>query len=127
MRKLLLISLLTTLPLLSACAPVVLIAAAGGTAIYWINGEAESSVAHDMDTSWKACKKAFDALNVTTTKEEPADALQRRLEGTSPGGDKYIIRLKSISSKTTKIRVRVNFRDKEKSARIHEEIRNNLP
>ena len=129
MRKLLIISLLTCLPFLSACAPAVLVAAAaGGTAIYWVNGEAESTVNTNMDTAWKASKTTFKNFNVSTTKEESADSLQRRLEGTSPGGDKYTIRLKSIKEDTTKIWVRVNtFGDKEKSARIFEEIRKHIP
>lgn len=79
-----------------------------------------------LDTAWPAALKAVEQLNLTVEREN-IDALGGALTVKRADGTHVAIRLKPLSSSSTRIRVRVGWMgNKTKSVLIHDAIRNAL-
>jgi len=111
----------------SGCLAVAVGAGAGGTVAY-LAGDLETDEPYDIDTVFAAAEKALADLELRMLKHRTArDALSARLVARDAGDKQVVIKLKSTTTDSTHLSVRVGtFGDDTKSQLIYERIRANL-
>jgi len=104
------------------------VVAAGGAAgtVAYIRGDLEAVEAKDIDTVYKATKKAMDELGLVVSKKTK-DAMSAKIIARDSQDKKITIKLNATTEETTKLSIRVGMFGKEtKSRLIYQKIRDNL-
>ena len=112
-------------PGLSGCMAAAVGAAAAGTVAY-IKGDLEAIVTNDLNSVYKATKKAAEQLELGITKDSK-DALSAVITARDAHDKKIIIKLKATVEGPTELSIRVGiFGNEIRSRLIYNQIRNNL-
>lgn len=112
----------------SGCALLVVGAAAGaGAAGYaYANGELKSAEAASLNKVYNAAISGLKDLEFPLTSQKK-DALQGELTARNSSDKRILIKLKSVSSSSTEIRIRVGtFGDEALSRAVYDKIKNHL-
>lgn len=120
------LGMVCVIALLSGCAAVVVGAGAGAGAYAYKAGEMKSVLDASMDNTWKAVEKTVQEMGfVVETKMK--DALAAKVEARGANDKKITIKLRSLTSKTTEVRIRVGlFGDELYSQQILQKIRSHI-
>jgi len=111
----------------SGCLAVAVGAGAAGTVAY-MKGDLEAEEPYDIEKTYAAARTAVEELKLKIIEGETgADALSARVVARDSSDKKVEVRLKAITSNTTKLSVRVGtFGNDGKERRIYNTIRDHL-
>lgn len=111
----------------SGCLAVAVGAGAAGTVAY-MKGDLEAEEPYDIEKTYAAARTAVEELKLKIIESQTgADALSARVVARDSSDKKVEVRLKAITSNTTKLSVRVGtFGNDGKERRIYNTIRDHL-
>jgi predicted nicotinamide N-methyase len=116
---------LAALPLVSGCG-VVAAGAAGAGAVAYVRGEMQSSVEHDLDTTYQATQRALKDLQFARIDDQKS-GVDAQLISRTALDKKVEIKLKKVTDGLTKVQIRVGVvGDQELSLTILEKIKAEL-
>ncbi|HEY8994733.1 MAG TPA: DUF3568 family protein [Lacunisphaera sp.] len=116
---------LAALPLFSGCV-VVAAGAAGAGAVAYVRGEMQSSVEHDLDSTYQATQRALKDLQFARI-DDRKSGIDAQLISRTALDKKVEIKLKKVTDGLTKVQIRVGVvGDQELSLTILEKIKAEL-
>jgi len=116
--------LCTSLAVVSGCA-VALVGAGAGTVAY-LKGSLNAVLDKDVDHVYAATLKAFDRLEISTTRKEK-DALSAVVVGRTAADKKVTIKIKAAENNLTKLSIKIGvFGNRSQSQVIYDEIKKHL-
>jgi len=110
----------------SGCWLLVAGAAGGAGTAYWLSGKLSDEVSASSERTTQATEKALASLNMSVMKKTVATNVTQIISKYTDGSDVWID-IRPISTKTTKIEVRVGVPgDKAASTKILEKIKSSI-